>query len=298
MKRLVRIVALTTVVCVLLLAVWGVVIEPARLVVRETPLALPGWPAELGSLRVAVLSDIHAGAPHIGIDKLRSLAAAVDGSHPDLILLLGDYVTRGVLGARPVEPETTARILATMTAPLGIVAVLGNHDWWYDGPRVRRALEAAGIPILENAARRLEWNGRGVWVVGLADLWTRRPDIDAALRGVADGEPVIVLSHNPDVFPTIPPRVTLTLAGHTHGGQVALPFVGRPIVPSRFGQRYAIGHVEERGRHLFVTPGIGTSIVPVRIGVPPEISLLTLGAAGPGASVAPSAPRGDGSDAR
>ena len=112
--------------------------------------------------------------------------------------------------------------------------------------------------------------------MGLADLWTREPDVVGPLRDIPDDEPVIVLTHSPDVFPQVPVRVVLTLAGHTHAGQVVLPLLGRPIVPSRFGQRYAIGHVEEDGRHLFVTPGVGTSIIPVRFGVPPEISLLTL----------------------
>src|SRR5207247_3160243 len=141
--------------------------------------------------------------------------------------------------------------------------ILGNHDWWYDGPRVRRALEGAGIPVLENAALRLERQGAPFWLVG-------------PMRDIPADEPIVVLTHSPDVFPRVPARVALTLAGHTHGGQVALPILGRLIVPSRFGQRYAIGHVEEDGRHLFVTPGVGTSIIPVRFGVPPGISLLTL----------------------
>ena len=281
-----------------LAAVWGFAIEPNRLVVRETRLELPRWPAVLDGLRLGVVADIHAGAPWIGDEKLRRLVAEVNGVHPDLVVLLGDFVVLGVLGGRLVAPERTAETLAGLHAPLGVVAILGNHDWWYDGPRVRRALEGAGIRVLENAALRLERQGGNFWLVGLADLWTRDPDVVGPLRDIPAAEPIIVLTHSPDILPAIPARVALTLAGHTHGGQVALPILGRPVVPSRFGQRYAIGHVEEDGRHLFVTPGIGTSIIPVRFGVPPEISLLTLAHAAPpgrAPSAAPGAPGGRGS---
>ncbi len=115
-----------------------------------------------------------------------------------------------------------------------------------------------------------------MWLIGIADLWTRKPDIPGALQNVNGDDPVILLTHNPDVFPGVPARVALTLAGHTHGGQVCLPLVGRPVVPSKFGQRYAMGHVVEDGRHLFVSGGLGTSIIPVRFRVPPEIVLMTL----------------------
>jgi predicted MPP superfamily phosphohydrolase len=112
-------------------------------------------------------------------------------------------------------------------------------------------------------------------LVGIRDFWGPH-DARRALAQVTNGDPVLVLTHNPDVFPEIPPRVSLTLAAHTHGGQVSLPLIGRPIVPSVFGQRYASGHVVEGGRHLFVTTGVGTSIIPVRFRVPPEISIVRL----------------------
>lgn len=110
-----------------------------------------------------------------------------------------------------------------------------------------------------------------------ADLWTRGADVAASLKHVeSDDDPVLLLTHNPDIFPDVPPRVSLTLAGHTHGGQVNFPFFGRLVVPSRYGQRYAMGHVVEGGRHLFVSGGVGTSILPVRFRVPPEIVVITI----------------------
>jgi uncharacterized protein len=255
---------------------WAVLVEPGRVRVRTIELSLPGWPPALDGLRVAVMGDVHAGAPHVGVDKLRTLVADVNRASPDVVVLLGDYVIHGVAGGRFVEPEITAEVLGGLRAPGGVVAVLGNHDWWYDGVRVRRALEARGIVVLENAAHPVLRGGNTFWLAGLEDLWTRHPDMQGSLAGIPSGAPVLLLTHNPDVFPEVPARVTLTLAAHTHGGQVRLPPFPAPVVPSRYGWRYAAGHVIEGGRHLFVTTGVGTSILPVRFAVPPEVVVLTL----------------------
>lgn len=263
-------------VAALALLGWAVLIEPGQVRVRTLDLALPSWPQELDGLRVAVIGDIHAGAPHVSTDRLRALVADVNRSSPDVVVLLGDYVIHGVVGGRFVEPEVTAEILADLRAPGGLVAVLGNHDWWYDGPRVRRALQGRGVVVLENAALRVTHKGSDFWLAGLADLWTRQPDIPGTLAAAPLGEPVLLLTHSPDVFPEVPARVALTLAAHTHGGQVRVPPFPAPVVPSRFGSRYAAGHVIEGGRHLFITTGVGTSIVPVRFAVPPEVVVLVL----------------------
>ena len=258
------------------LAGWAVVIEPGQVTIRSSEIAPARWPASLSGTRIALLGDIHTGAPHISPDKLRAIVAETNAANPDVVVLLGDYVIHGVVGGDFVAPEITAEILAGLRAPGGVTAVLGNHDWWYDGPRVRRALEARGIVVLENAARSVRLPAGTVWLAGLADLWTRQPDIAGSLATVPSGAPVILLTHSPDVFPDVPLRVTLTLAAHTHGGQVRIPPFRAPVVPSRFGSRYAAGHVVESGRHLFVTTGVGTSILPVRFAVPPEVALLTL----------------------
>lgn len=259
------------------LAAWAVLIEPGWVVTRETRLPIARWPATLGPLRIVALSDLHTGSPHITVARVEQVVARVNAAHPDLIVLLGDYVIHRVIGGRFVEPERTAAALRGLAAPLGVFAVLGNHDWWYDGGRVGRALEGAGIRLLEDTATRVDTRGGPLWLAGVSDLYTRPADIGRALASVPEGAPVILLTHNPDVFVDVPARVLLTLAGHTHGGQVNLPLLGRLVVPSQFGERFAIGHVHEDGRDLFVTPGIGTSILPVRFGVPPEISVLTVG---------------------
>jgi predicted MPP superfamily phosphohydrolase len=192
------------------------------------------------------------------------------------VLLAGDYLINGVKFGSWVDPESIAHELGALRAPLGVVAVLGNHDWWNDGDRVRVAFEKNGIVVLENDAKSFVRGGTKFSIVGLADLLTRRVDIEASIARVPSGEPFLVLVHEPDVFPEIDARASLTMAGHTHGGQVNLPFFGRLVVPSSYGQRYAAGHVAEGGRHLFVTSGVGTSIFPIRFGVPPEVALLEL----------------------
>lgn len=258
------------------LATWALLFEPARLVVRRVDLGVPHWRDEHAGLTVALLSDLHVGSPHWQLEDLRELVRKTNALHPDLVLLAGDYVIDGVkLGTR-TAPEPIAHELAELRAPHGVIAVLGNHDWWNDGIRMQRALEANGIVVLENEVRRVERNGKAFYVAGVADLATREPRVGATLDAVPTGEPVIVLTHEPDIFPNVDERASLTLAGHTHGGQVRLPFFGRLVVPSDFGERFAAGHVVEEGRHLFVTTGVGTSILPVRFGVPPEIALLTL----------------------
>jgi len=263
------------------LGAWATVIEPERLVVRPARISLPEWPAGWEGLRVAAISDIHAGSPHVGYAQLEHLVSTTNEQRPDLVVLLGDYVCRRTPQEGVEKPENLAATLSALRAPLGVVAVLGNHDWWLDGERMRRAFEGAGIRVLDNEALRLDRGGEPLWLVGVADALTRIPRVEYALRTVPPEDPVVLLTHNPDLFDhEVPDRVVLTLAGHTHGGQVRLPFIGSPIVPSAFGQRYVEGVVVEGRRTLFVTPGIGTSVLPIRLGVPPEVSLLTLGASG------------------
>ena len=154
--------------------------------------------------------------------------------------------------------------------------MLGNHDWRHGAGEVSRALESVGIRVLEDQSVRIQSGRCRFWLSGISDFWRGPHDVEAALAPVTEGATILAFTHNPDVFPHIPSSVSLTVAGHTHGGQVYLPLLGRPIVPSRYGQRYAIGHIVEDGRHLFVSSGLGTSIIPVRFLVPPEVSVLQL----------------------
>jgi predicted MPP superfamily phosphohydrolase len=256
--------------------IWSVLIEPNRLVVHQQTIDINTWPKELSGLRIAVISDIHAGGPFIDEKKLEQVVAATNALNPDLIVLLGDYMSQNTWHGHEVSPQVVAAALKQLRAPLGVYGVLGNHDWWYGGEKVRAAFEAEGIRILEDEVAEVKWRAGTFWLVGLPDLWTRPQHLAETIAKVPLGPPVIALAHNPDVFLRLPKAVTLLLAGHTHGGQVKLPLIGTPVTPSDYGQRYAAGHIFENGHHLFVTTGIGTSIMPVRFRVPPEIVILTL----------------------
>ena len=272
-------------------------VEPLlRLAVSRYRLTPAGWPAGL-TLRICALADIHAVAPAMGPERILAIAATANALEPDLTVLLGDY-SRGHTIGWPVPPREWAPALGTLRAPLGIHAVLGNHDWWDDksaqqaghGPTLAQtALEASGIPVYHNNAVRLLKDGHPFWLAGLADqlallrsprlgrmMLTSLADLTATLAQVDDDAPVILLAHEPDIFPRVPSRVSLTLSGHTHGGQVRL-FGYSPIVPSDFGNRFAYGHVHEDGRDLVVSGGLGCSNVPLRFGVPPELVLVELG---------------------
>jgi hypothetical protein len=247
-------------------------VEPRRLVTVHRTLQLPRWPASLDGLRLGLLSDLHSGALHAGPDAIARAVARLNEEAPDATLLLGDYIDAHPLWGGRVRPEEIAQELARLEAPLGVFAVLGNHDWKQAGDRMWTALQHAGIEVLEN---RVMHTG-DLYVAGLADLRARRPDLPGALAGVPAGAPVVLLSHDPDVFPYVPDRIALTLSGHTHGGQVAVPYLRRFVIPSRYGERYARGHVVEDGRHLYITSGLGTSGLPVRLFAPPEVVVLEL----------------------
>lgn len=262
-----------------LVLVWGFAIEPASLRFTEVPLAAPGWPEDSPPLRVALLADLHVGSPWNGIDKLATIVRRTNAARPDLILLLGDYVSRGVPGGHFVAPEEIETVVRDLRAPLGVYAVLGNHDLAWNARRITRAFERAGIVVLSDRAVRVDpADGRrpSFWLAGVSDWIRGQHDVPGTLAQVTDDAPVILLTHNPDLFPLVPPRVALTLASHTHGGQVRLPFWGPPVVPSDYGARYAAGLVIEEGRPLYVATGTGTSIIPVRFLVPPEVPVLSI----------------------
>ncbi len=275
-------------------------VEPlVRMSVTRYRLTPPRWPRDL-KLRMAVLADIHACDPWMTLQRVEKIVTATNRLTPDMVFLLGDYVAGMRWVTEYVPSSQWSAALAELKAPLGVHAVLGNHDWWEDraaqqrqqGPTIAgKALEDVGIPVYENDAVRLEKDGQAFWLAGLGDqlaFLTRNKlgqrccrgvdDLPGTLAKVTDDAPVVLLAHEPDIFPKVPDRVSLTIAGHTHAGQVRL-FGYSPVVPSRYGNRYAYGHVVEEGRNLIVSGGLGTSIMPVRFGAPPEIVMVELGEA-------------------
>lgn len=269
---------------------------------RLTP---PRWAPGL-DLKLVVLTDLHVCEPWMSVERLEGIVEETNALNPDAVLLLGDFVVgRGLAKySKPVGDAVWAAALGKLRAPLGVHAVLGNHDWWEEvsvqrrrsGPtRAGLALEAAGIPVYQNNAVRLQKNGQPFWIAGLGDQWafwpipdesaviTKHPkynfdgvdDLPGTLSQITDDAPVLLMVHEPDIFPKVPDRVSLTLAGHTHGGQVRILGYA-PVVPSRYGERYVYGHMIEEGRHLIVSGGLGCSTLPIRFGAPPEIVVVDL----------------------
>lgn len=262
--------------------IWGFLVEPRLLKVRDIRLRSDRWPNGWNDLRIAILGDLQVGAPHFGLDRLDRVVDRVNSLEPDLVLLLGDYLVRGrvtsisVLFGRFVEPTAIAGRLSRLKSRFGTYAVLGNHDWYHDGHEVRRAFEVEGIPVLENEAAAVDLPQGRLWLAGLADCSTRTPDMAAAVARVPEDEPVIVMSHDPAIFPETPPRALVTLSGHTHGGQVRMPGIGALYTPGPSPLRHALGHIREDGKNLYVTGGLGTSILPLRFNMPPEFGIMTI----------------------
>jgi predicted MPP superfamily phosphohydrolase len=272
-------------------------VEPTSVRVQHYALTPPGWTPGL-RLRIAILADIHAGMPAMPIERVQEIVALTNELRPDLVMLLGDYSNTDRFLGVTAEWSEVITILTALKAPLGRIAILGNHEWWDDrkaqqsrkGPTIANAVFArTDIPLLENDALRLVKDGHPFWVLGLGSLIAFRlpghsrfqgvDDLPGTLAKLTDNAPALLMVHEPDIFPKVPSRVSLTLAGHTHGGQVRL-FGWSPVVPSKFGSRYAYGHIVEDGRHLIVSGGLGTvsaGIAPVRLGMPPEIVLVELG---------------------
>lgn len=265
--------ALLPLAALLGLGVYAFWIEPRALRVRRVSVPYPGLAREL---RLIVMSDLQPAGPHQSAARIADLVGRMNDEAGHAVLLLGDFVVRRRLSTTFIHPSDSVALLGRLSAPMGVFAVLGNHDWGWNGREMRRLMEDQGITVLEDRAVRVEADGQALWVAGLSDPTTQRYDLAAALAGTNGTAPTVLLSHSPDVFPEVPAGVALTLAGHTHGGQVNLPLLGRRVVPSRFGERYAYGLIEEEGRHLYVTSGIGTSILPVRFRAPPEIAVVTL----------------------
>lgn len=261
-------------------------IEPTmRLDATEYRLTPPGWPDDM-PLKVAVISDVHACEPYVPIGRVTRIVDTVNALQPDVVFHLGDHeATNRYVSAR-VPPREWAAAYADISAPLGFWSVLGNHDWWHNAYEIRKALDGARLRVMQNEAEQVEHLGKRFWIAGLGDqlaVWLGRgafegvDDLPATLAKITSDDPVLLMVHEPDVFVKVPARVSLTFAGHTHGGQIYIPGLPNPFIPSAYRDRFRYGHIVEEGRHLLVSGGIGMSGIPVRFNVPPEVLLVTLG---------------------
>ncbi|KZL20106.1 putative metallophosphoesterase [Pseudovibrio axinellae] len=275
---------------VVVLGMYAVFVEPLLLlkVVRhkvvKSPEALGQKP-----LKVAVITDLHACWPWMGPERITRIVTRVNELDADVVALLGDYHT-GMHSpfAKPLETASAwAKPMSALRAPLGVLGVLGNHDWLEGGEEAREALEANGVTVLENRALRVSTRGNShVWFIGLGDQYGkaeqlhgsgRRDDLDAALSLVEEDAALrVLLAHEPDIFVKSKDHVDVTISGHTHGGQVRLPFIGALTIPSRLDLKYARGAFEENESTLIVGSGLGCSGLPIRFLCPPEVLLIEI----------------------
>jgi predicted MPP superfamily phosphohydrolase len=261
-------------------------VEARSLAVTRYAPQPPAWPSG-HRLSITVIADIHAGGPNMTVSHVRRMVDTANELKSDLVVLLGDYIATYRFVDVRMPNRIWAAELARLSAPLGTWAVLGNHDWWHDPAGIRTSLTAVGISVLENDAVLLGPEGARFWLAGLGDQRAYRlghgrfrgvDDLPRTLSQIRTGDPIVLLAHEPDIFAHLPERIALTLAGHTHGGQIRLPLIWPAFVPSKYGARYAYGHVVEDGRHLIVSGGLGTSFIPARLGMPPEVVQVVLGA--------------------
>lgn len=271
-------------VCTLILilagAGWLILNASAMPQVRLAEIALP-FPADAARdpVTVALLTDTHMSGPDNNPARMARIVAQINALRPDLILLGGDYIGDDKGGAT-YDARASIAPLAGLRAPLGVVAVLGNHDSRSALNRVALssrdwavAFSRIGITLLQDGVVR-----RGPLVIGgLKDIYTRKPDLPDTMTAMARmGGARLILSHGPDVFPALPNTPSLTLVGHTHCGQVALPFAGIVYVPSKYGTRYGCGLYRDGAKTMIVAAGIGTSGLPFRLLAPPDIWLITI----------------------
>jgi predicted MPP superfamily phosphohydrolase len=266
--------ALASYLTALVVCLYGVFVRRRWVRVRSLDVAIAGLGPAFDGYRIAQLSDLHIG----GLWSRRRAArwvSRVNALDVDLVALTGDYVTHGTS-----FHEDIAAVLAEMRGRDGAVAVMGNHDYFGDGESLVGLLRARGVVVLRNEHRVLWRGGEALTLAGVDDTWSRRADVTRALAGHEGGRPLIALAHDPQLFPELARRgAGLVLSGHTHWGQIALPFLATRYNLSRLSYRYHAGLYRDGAAVLYVSPGLGTTGPPVRVGAPPEITVLRLRAA-------------------
>ena len=262
------------------LAVVGdaLLLAPNRPRIIRQEFFLPRWPERLNGFTVAMLSDFHYD-PYFSIHPLHAAIAMVNRLHPDLIALTGDFVSVPLVGDETkaaFAAEPCARLLRQMTAPHGLWAVMGNHDDATDAEHVTHALQAENIRVLANQSEPIEQDGSRFWLAGVNDVISGTADLSKTMHRVPAGEPVILLAHEPDFADEASQYpIDLQLSGHSHGGQIRIPFLP-PLYLPELAKKYVWGTYHVGPLTLHTSAGLGTIGIPMRLNCPPEVTVLTL----------------------
>ncbi len=254
-----------------ILVLYAVFIEPNILIIKNYNLYIPNWNTEHNGIKAAVISDFHAGGLATDEKQLRRIVKKTNEQNADFIFLLGDIDSIRIRKAG-INPKEVSEIFSQFSAKYGVYAILGNHD--YNKPSIKKILKDANINLLEDSVSIQSINSKPLKIYGLRDFWYYDYNKNLIDKNDKSGS-IIVLSHNPDTFPFIPGNTSVTLSGHTHGGQIYLPFLGGIFCSSMYAQRFIKGYVVENNKHIFITSGVGNS-APARFGNIPEIVILHL----------------------
>ncbi|MCA1588898.1 MAG: metallophosphoesterase [Acidobacteria bacterium] len=288
-KLIIRILAIFGVSILLLggALAYSYFIEPKRLIVDRHTLRVPNFDSKLNGLKIVAISDIHGGSNNVTPERLRELVTTANAQNPDLIVLLGDYISETKFDRKAalslpegtdrseirMPVETIAENLEGFQAKYGTYAVIGNHDWWYNQQKIRKEFSRVGIRFLENEIQSIRIGDETLNVWGIEDYWkNRRVPTAESFDRLAQKTNVIAITHNPDSLLKTPAGISLMIAGHSHGGQVSFPFYG-PI-PFVNDERFMADETVVDGKHVFVTTGVGCTGPQIRFGVPPEIAVL------------------------
>lgn len=250
-------------------------IEPFKLRVTQKTIMTSKWIYD-DPIKIAILGDPHMIWPWMTRDHLQKIVDRTNSLEADIVFLVGDYVGDHPFGIQ-LDPYEAIKPFEDLKAPCGVYAVLGNHDM-HRPSEWPQAIRESSVPVLDNQSIRTSCKKFSLNVAGIEDWWYGNVSIANAMKGIDRSLPTFFLTHNPDVFPLVDSAVALTVAGHTHAGQVRLPFIGAIsfVVPSKYGDKYAYGHIHEDGKDLFVTAGLGMTGLPIRFLNVPEIALITL----------------------
>jgi len=239
---------------------------------RSLTVRLGDWPPSARPLRLVLISDLHVSRPGDSPARLKTTVTAINALRPDLVLIAGDFIARGISDAHAYRASEAIAPLADLKTRLGVFAILGNHDYTALDA-VRLALARSGVHLLDNSAARV---GPAA-IIGVSDIFSKHAHVPEAIGSWRKiGGVPIVITHSPDVIPALPSSFHLVFAGHTHCGQVRLPLLGAPITQSRYGQRYGCGVIKEGQRVSVITAGLGTSSFPIRLGAAPDMWLVTI----------------------